>query len=434
MSGKRPTQADDALDVEEAAVPRSRRAARYAVPVVVAGIAAGTIGFVPAFAGSGDPDLPKISAQDLVAKVAASDTEQMSGTVKVKTDFGLPSLPGMDAGSASGLFGGDGGGGGKGGKGGAAADPQSKLMELLSGSHTLRVAADGPDKQRVSIIDDASEYSLIHNGGEVWAYDSASNSAYHATEPQGAGAKDGDRAKRAPHGDATDATPQQLAREVLKAADGTTSVTVDGTAKVAGRDAYQLVIEPKQKESTIGAFRIAVDAENGVPLKFTLTPKSGGAPVVDAGFTTVDFAEPDAKTFDFTPPKGTEVTEQKDEPGRAAERGMNVPVEPPAARGDLPDAAGPGGLGGSGEGWATVVRIKDPEAGSKGSKERSREGGADSDAQAFLDSLGDKVSGKFGSGTVFSTRLVNALVTDDGAVYVGAVDKSALVKAADEAK
>ncbi|MFG2195421.1 outer membrane lipoprotein carrier protein LolA [Streptomyces sp. NPDC048639] len=424
MSGKRPTQANDAWNVDDAAVPRSRRAARYAVPVAVAGIAAATIGLVPAFAGSGDPDLPKISAEDLVAKVAASDTEQMSGTVKVKTDLGLPSLPGMGSGGGSALF-----GGGDKGKGGGTADPQSKLMELLSGSHTLRVATDGPDKQRVSIIDDAAEYSLIHNGDEVWAYDSADNAAYHATAPEGTGTdgKNGDRGHRPPRGDAADATPQQLAKEVLKAADGTTSITVDGTAKVAGRDAYQLVIKPKQKESTIGAFRIAVDAENGVPLKFTLSPKSGGGPVFDAGFTSVDFAKPDAKTFEFTPPKGTEVTEQKDDSAKASERGTDVPVQPSSPRGGLPELAG---LGGSGEGWATVVRVKDPEGGPAS----RREGKGESEAQSLMDTFGDKVSGKFGSGTVFSTRLVNALLTDDGAVYVGAVDKSALVKAANEAK
>ena len=55
-------------------------------------------------------------------------------------------------------------------------------------------------------------------------------------------------------------------------------------------------------------------------------------------------------------------------------------------------------------------------------------------AQQFLDALGDKVTGDFGSGTVFKTRLVNALMTDDGKVYVGAVTKDALVKAADTAK
>ncbi|MFD9642438.1 hypothetical protein ACFWWN_02840, partial [Streptomyces sp. NPDC059082] len=52
----------------------------------------------------------------------------------------------------------------------------------------------------------------------------------------------------------------------------------------------------------------------------------------------------------------------------------------------------------------------------------------------FLDSFGDKVTGKFGSGTVFSTKLVNALLTDDGKVYVGAVTKDALVDAANAGK
>ena len=52
-----------------------------------------------------------------------------------------------------------------------------------------------------------------------------------------------------------------------------------------------------------------MDADNGVPLKFTLTPKSGGKAAIDVGFTKVDFAKPAASTFDFTPPKGAKVTE-----------------------------------------------------------------------------------------------------------------------------
>ncbi len=35
---------------------------------------------------------------------------------------------------------------------------------------------------------------------------------------------------------------------------------------------------------------------------------------------------------------------------------------------------------------------------------------------------------------MFSTRLVNALITEDGKVYVGTVTKDALVKAANEGK
>lgn len=82
-----------------------------------------------------------------------------------------------------------------------------------------------------------------------------------------------------------------------------------------------------------------------------------------------------------------------------------------------------------GEGWTTVVQLDTggvgPAAASKDMPAQARE---------FMDALGDKVDGKFGSGTVFKTRLVNALMTDDGKVYVGAVTKDALVKAANAAK
>ncbi len=63
---------------------------------------------------------------------------------------------------------------------GSSADPRTKLTELATGEHTLRVAADGPDRQKLSVLDDAAEYSVIHNGADVWAHDSASNEAYHA--------------------------------------------------------------------------------------------------------------------------------------------------------------------------------------------------------------------------------------------------------------
>lgn len=82
-----------------------RKAARYVVPVTVVGVAAATIGLVPALAASGDPDLPKITAQQLIEKIAKSDVEQLSGTVKISTDLGLPNLGGLESGLASGAMG-----------------------------------------------------------------------------------------------------------------------------------------------------------------------------------------------------------------------------------------------------------------------------------------------------------------------------------------
>ncbi|WP_030347224.1 LolA family protein [Streptomyces sp. NRRL S-1022] len=400
-----PYESDDAVGAARDEDPRSgrRKAARYAVPVAVVGVAAATIGLVPALADSGDPDLPRISAQQLLNKIAKSDVQQLSGTVKISTDLGLPDLGGLEKGLLSGA--------GRGGSGDDSADPQAKLTELVTGTHTLRVAADGPDRQKLSLLESGAEYSLIHDGKDVWGYDSKSNQVHHST----AAGSGKDRRAEPP------ATPEDFAAEALKSVDDTTSVTVDGTAHVAGRDAYKLLIQPRQSGTTVGAISIAVDAKTGLPLKFTLTPKSGGAAVLDAGFTQVSFARPAASTFDFTPPKGAKVTEDHD--------GAKAPEHAPGHGGGL--AGGLEGKGGPkvlGKGWTSVATF---DTGAQGGLPNGSRGG---DLGGFLGSLGEKVSGKFGKGTVFSTRLVNALITDDGKVYAGAVTKDALVKAADAEK
>ncbi|MFI9049494.1 outer membrane lipoprotein carrier protein LolA [Streptomyces sp. NPDC053427] len=424
MPRNEPTEVTDGWDGGRS--PKRRKAVRYGVPVAVAGVAAATIGLVPAFAGSGSPDLPKISAQDLIAKIAKSDVQQLSGTVRVTTDLGLPSLPG---GGSVGGFGGERQGHGAEGQDGSSASPQNKLMELASGAHTLRVAADGPDKQRLSIVDKAAEYSIIHNGDQVWAYDSGSNTAVHSkAEAHGKPGQRHHGPEDLPKG-LKNATPQDLAKEALKAAGDTTSVTVDGTARVAGRDAYQLLIKPKQAASTVGSIRIAVDAANGVPLKFTLTPKSGGAAAVDVGYTNVDFAKPAASSFSFTPPKGAKVVDADKERAKA-ERQHGKDVKDVKGRKGLEDFKDRGGLNVIGKGWTSIATIKGSGSGLPAGKDK----GAAGDAGKFLDSIGDKVTGSFGSGRVFSTRLVNALITDNGTVYVGAVDKEALIDAANAAK
>ncbi|KNE80697.1 MULTISPECIES: LolA family protein [Streptomyces] len=453
MPGKRPTQVTDEWDGEGAPAAPARGLVRWGVPVAVAGVAVAGIGLVPALASSGSPDLPEITAAELIERMAESDTERLSGTVKITTDLGLPALPGMSGGgggfgmgpghggddSAEGR--GDAGQGEGGDEQGSPADPQAKLMELASGTHTLRVAADGPAKQRLSVMDEAAEYSVIRNGEDLWAYDSGSNSAYHATLPEHDAdlhtehhdkGKDGERGKHdLPEGPA-DATPRELAEHALKAVDETTTVEVDGTAQVAGRDAYQLVITPKAGESTVEAVRISVDAENGVPLKFTLTPKSGGKAAVDVGFTSVDFGKPAADTFAFKPPKGAKVTEEdlSEHAGKHAEH-LKDGKHGEHGKGDSAETRGngPAGLNVIGEGWASVAQLQAP-AGKRGA-------GAEelpAEAEQLLNSFGERVSGGFGTGRVFSTRLVNVLLTDDGGVYAGAVDKAALVKAAEKAE
>ncbi|MFH0242906.1 outer membrane lipoprotein carrier protein LolA [Streptomyces sp. HK10] len=397
-----------------------KKALRYAVPATVAGATVAAVGLVPALASSGgSPDLPKVTAEELVAKIAASDTQRLSGTVRITTDLGLPALPGM----------GSGGYGGGREEGAGDADPRGRLTELASGSHTLRVAVDGPDRQRLSIVGKSAEYSLVRNGGDVWAYDSATGTVHHTVLPReterGAGREE-------IPGGLEKATPQKAAQEVLKAVDATTSVSVDGTAKVAGQDAYQLLIEPKQADSTVGSVRIAVDADSGVPLKFTLTPKDGGKAAVDVGFTEVDFAKPDADTFDFKPPEGAKITEERLDGAR------NGSGEAPHKDGRGGDGKGrdgaeglPSGLEVVGEGWGSVARVELPGGGPVPGADAAQE--AAPEARKLLDGFTEEVKGDFGTGRFFGTRLVNVLITDDGTVYVGAVTREGLVKAAGSA-
>lgn len=401
---------------------KTRKAARYAVPVAVFGVVAGTIAMVPAFANSGGPDLPKVTAQQLIEKIAASDVQQLSGSAKISTDLGLPSLP-------AGLL------GGGGGVTGGSADPQEKLSQLVSGgTQTFRVAADGPDRQKLTFVDGKDEYSLVHNGDDVWGYDSKSKEVFHEKAPSDKAGK-GDKSAELP------ASPQEIAQEVLKAAGTTTDVSVGDTAQVAGRDAYQLVLKPKGAGSTVASVKIAVDAKNGVPLRVQVLSTDGGKPIVDAGFTKVDFAKPAADTFAFTPPKDAKVTE-----GAAGEHGKDGKEGKDKGLGALESIPGLGGLTGGaggaqgepkvlGEGWTSIARIETGATNTlKGMDDAAKDKNAPKGAAQFLDSLGEKVSGKFGEGRVLKTRVVNALITDDGKVYVGAVTKAELVKAADANK
>ncbi|MCX5123236.1 DUF2092 domain-containing protein [Streptomyces sp. NBC_00193] len=397
---------------------KTRKAARYAVPVAVFGVVAGTIAMVPAFANAGGPDLPQVTAQQLIEKIAASDVQQLSGSAKISTDLGLPSLP-------AGLLGG-------GGVTGGSADPQEKLSQLVSGgTQTFRVAADGPDRQKLTFVDGKDEYSLVHNGDDVWGYDSKSKEVFHEKAPSEKGDK-GDKSSELP------ASPQEIAQEVLKAAGTTTDVSVGDTAQVAGRDAYQLVLKPKGTGSTVASVKIAVDAKNGVPLRVQVLSTDGGKPILDAGFTKVDFAKPAADTFAFTPPKDAKVTE-----GAAGEHGKDGKEGKDKGLGALESIPGLGGLTGGaegaqgepkvlGEGWTSIARIETGATNTlKGMDDAAKDKNAPKGAAQFLDSLGEKVSGKFGEGRVLKTRVVNALITDDGKVYVGAVTKAELVKAAD---
>src|SRR6185436_2394028 len=90
-----------------------------------------------------------------------------------------------------------------------------------------------------------------------------------------------------------------------------TEVTTSGTATVAGRSAYELVLKPREATSLVAQVRVAIDGAEHVPLRVQVFAKSVADPVFEVAFSAVDFARPDASQFVFRPPPGTAVTEVK---------------------------------------------------------------------------------------------------------------------------
>ncbi|WP_327680038.1 LolA family protein [Kitasatospora sp. NBC_00458] len=396
---------------------------RVAVPLAVAATIAAGVGLVPALADSSPPDLPALTAEQVVAKALGSQAETLSGTVSVSADLGVPS---QLLGAAAGGIGSGGPGAGK----PSGASPESKLTGLLGGEHTLRVAVDGPDKQRIGLLEQLAGYELVRNGDQAWAWDSASNEAVHLSGvgSDGPGGRPGTGHEGKAPLTGVPTTPQEAARLFLTASAGTTAVTVDGTASVAGQKAYQLSVKPTQPGSTIGEVRVAVAADNGVPLA-VVVKGSDGSTVLDVHFTEVSFAKPAAKTFEFTVPKGAKVTEQKAPEGRRAD-GAKAGASPEAA-------AAAQGLNVVGEGWTAVLSAQLPggdvfvPAEGRGPRGRGGHGpgageGKAQNPLALAKSLGKPVKG----GSQISTKVLNVLVTDDGRVFAGAVTLPVLQSAA----
>ena len=197
----------------------------WAVPAVAAAAVAAAVVVPSTLASAGTPDLPERSAADLLASLAGSSSTPLQGTVVQTARLGLPELPGGSSGTTP--------------------------LAMLTGSHTLRVWSDGPERVRLALLGELAEYDVVRDGRDAWTYSSEQDEAVHYVLPERAGRE---AAPVAPP------TPQDAAEQVLAAVEPTTAVRVDDTAEVAGRDAYQLVLEPRDAGSLVGSVRLAVDA------------------------------------------------------------------------------------------------------------------------------------------------------------------------------
>ncbi|MFB9316519.1 LolA family protein [Cryptosporangium minutisporangium] len=310
------------------------------------------------------PSLPPRTAAELLVDLQTAVPHALSGTVVQRSELGLPDF-----------------------SGGGRSD--SRFTSMLTGVHTLRVWYGGEDRQRVALLGPFGESDVVRNGNDVWTWSSEENTATHTRLT----AEDL-RPVRPKPSSPMPTTPQDAADKALAALSPTTEVTTDGTAKVAGRAAYELVLKPKDAQTRIGQVRLAIDAEKKMPLRVRVYARGSNSPAFEVGFTQVSFATPDPAQFEFTPPAGATVNEAP-------------------ADGKQPDLTDRVSVVGSG--WTQVAIVTGVQT-----------SGA---TRSMVDAL-PKVSGSWGSGRLLESDLISALLTDDGRLVFGAVDPERLYAAA----
>jgi outer membrane lipoprotein-sorting protein len=357
---------------------------RWLVPVGISAVVA-LLSTVPhARAAKGDPKLAPMTPVDLLTAVRSTAVHTFSGTVRIDAALGLPSLPDSLAGNAMGL------------------------PDLLTGSHDLRVAVDGPDHQRVGVLGNLSETDLVHNGTDVWTYDSSRNAVTHRVLTSGEKATSAASPSPIP---SADPSPITAAQKLLDKLDPTTAVTTDGTTRVAGLPAYVLVLTPKTAGTLVGSVRIAVGATNLVPLQVQLTPTNSSRPALTVGFTDVNFGAPSPDTFRFTPPAGATVSE-------VAGRSSTASTSPDGSASPTDKTVGTG--------WTRVFQVPADLIDATGSDQAPAQGDHGSSLNHWLDRIGTTVP----QGHVLSTRLFSILITPDGRLFIGAVPAAAVEAAA----
>jgi outer membrane lipoprotein-sorting protein len=337
-------------------------------PLALVLVVAGT-GLVAATA-SAEPTLPTRTPQELLVDLQQARTDGLSGTVVERADLGIPPIPARDG----------------------QDDPE--LTSLVSGTHTLRVRYSAPDKARLAILGTYSEYDIIRNGRDVWTWSSRDNAATHraATADQPGAGEPGSTPSATPR------TPEEAADRVLKALEPTTTVSSDSSVEVAGRAAYELVLDPNDPNTLISEVRIAIDGDTKLPLRVQVFGTDSKI-VFEVAYTSVDFTRPDDAEFAFSPPPGAKVTE------------IQPSDQTPSAqdRQRAEDAKNATTVVGTGWTAVAVTKVGEPSTSE-----------ADQRLQAFLSRL-QPVQGDWGSGRLLAGTAFSAVWTDDGRLAVGAV-------------
>jgi outer membrane lipoprotein-sorting protein len=401
--------------------------------VVVAVIAAGAIA-VPMQANA--VDLPDLTPQQVML-LMEGEVQGFSGTIVKTSDLGLPAL------EMSSMMNED-----------MAQEMQDKLpegfedfvptlieqnaitqaVELIAGTHKIRVYASS-EGLRVQVLDTMSQRDVIVNKDQFWFYD-----AKNATALTGAIEMDVDQAKLDEAKSEAEAklqdyaaqiqldisNPEAVANYLMEKVSETTAVSVGKDHMVAGRTAYQLIAQPKADNSLVESVVVSVDSETGMALDVKVYSVEQEEPAFHVGFESISFEVPAASMFSFTPPAGTTVET------------LEVPSDAKAELEALKQE-----LEASELSEEELAQLKAELEAKYADQPKPELLGTDWESVLYLSAIPSEVPMDLlenelfadlmttvAGGKVFSTPLMNVLITDAGEVYAGAVTISYLQEVA----
>lgn len=301
----------------------------------------------------------------------------------------------------------------------------TQAVELIAGTHKIRVYASEVG-MRVQVLDMMSQRDLIINQDEFWSYDARNATAITGTFDYEVSEADKAEAQAEIQAQLNDyaaqiqldiSSPEAVADYLMAQIGETTDVSVGKDHLLAGRTAYQLIAQPNADNSLIESVVISVDSETGMALDVKVYSIEQETPAFHVGFESISFETPDASMFSFTPPPGTTVEtmevpaelEAQLEAYKAEYEAKDFTNEDNAAmRAEFDaryaDQPKPDMIG---EGWESVIFL--PAMPQDVPMELME-----------IELFGDLMVQVTG-GQVFSTPVLNVLITDSGAVYAGAV-------------
>jgi outer membrane lipoprotein-sorting protein len=381
--------------------------AAFVAPSVIAA------GAIFAAAPASAIDLPDVTAEELLL-IMDGETVDFSGTVVKTSNLGLPAL------EMSSMMSQD-----------AVDDmaermpegfedfvPQlieqnalTQLVELAAGTHTMRVYASDLG-MRVQVMDQMGQRDLLVTEDGFWAYDAAAATAWSGSADDVTQSSLED-AKRQWQQEL--ASPEELVNALLDEARLSSTVSVGQDHEVAGRSAYQLIVSPNSSVSLIDQVVVSVDSETGMALDVKVFSREDSEAAFEVGFESIRFATPDADIFSFTPPPGTTViVEEVPEALRAlqAEYAGRTLTEADREqlRADLRAAAEAEGMPSPellGDEWESVMYLAQVPS--------------DIPLEMLETELFADLVTEVAGGVVFSTPILNVLVTDSGEIFAGSV-------------